>query len=337
MIQSKTETNTGSYSEKYFQISPQILTSFPKFRPPLNLYIFKEKMNDIEPFHYAGQKLSKPKQKELSELCNEGRIFVARSDYHIYAEHLSKQLDLILMDTNLKEGETADILIQGLTERIREFFEQPVQPIFDTLYNDLLVLTEYLWQDAYREKGLLKRLLCHNTLESLSFNTLIFGLSLYMEIQGKELKRGYLDGMAIGLSCTLLGMSKIPEYARNKQQKLTPDEEKKIKQYPLTGTNILQKLSVKNETALNCVKEHQERINGTGYPDGLRDKEISLPGRIAAISSAFSHYLAQMPQDNSSTPLQISNKLAEMPKLFDSHLASKFKNIIQRTFVELNY
>lgn len=332
MVQNDSKSTPGSYSEDFFQISPEILSSFPKFRPPLNLYIFKENVNDLQPFHYANDRLSKQRQKELSDLCNQGNIFVARSDYPVYAEYLSKQLDLVLMDTNLKAGEAAEILIQGITERIAEFFEQPVQPSFDALYSDLLVLTEYFWQDTYRRKGLLKRLPQQNTLEAISLNTLISGISLYMEIQGNELKKKHLDNMAIGLATTLLGLSKIPEYARNKQQKLTPDEEKKIKQYPVNGAETLQKLGVQNQTSLRCVKEHQERINGSGFPQGLQDKNISLPGRIAAIASAFSHYLVQVTQENSVSPLQVCDTLTKNPKLFDSHLSYRFKSIIQNTF-----
>ena len=97
--------STENLNEEFYQITPEIVESFPRFRLPLNLYIFKENVAQLEPYYRAEQRLTKEKREELFELSEEGLIFVARADHHIYAKHISKQLDLVLVDKNLKPHE----------------------------------------------------------------------------------------------------------------------------------------------------------------------------------------------------------------------------------------
>ncbi len=69
----------------------------------------------------------------------------------------------------------------------------------------------------------------------------------------------------------------------NKPGKLDFDEFEEIKKHPLTAYNIL---SVSNVflPIKEIVKAHHEKIDGSGYPDGLVDQEIPLGAKIVAIA-----------------------------------------------------
>lgn len=42
--------------------------------------------------------------------------------------------------------------------RLSEFIDQPVRPVFEVFYRDLMVLTEFFWQDKHRIKLFMRRL-----------------------------------------------------------------------------------------------------------------------------------------------------------------------------------
>ncbi|MGN0679559.1 MAG: HD-GYP domain-containing protein [Oscillospiraceae bacterium] len=72
----------------------------------------------------------------------------------------------------------------------------------------------------------------------------------------------------------------------NKNGKLTDEEYAEIKRHPLQGYEILKGISVKGKFA-DGAKCHHERIDGKGYPDGLKGDEISLIAKIIAVADAY--------------------------------------------------
>ena len=65
----------------------------------------------------------------------------------------------------------------------------------------------------------------------------------------------------------------------SKRQKLNREEYEEIKKHPSKGANILSAVSMFQE-AVPIVKCHHERIDGTGYPRGLRGEEIPYLAKI---------------------------------------------------------
>lgn len=71
-----------------------------------------------------------------------------------------------------------------------------------------------------------------------------------------------------------------------KSGKLNRGEFQEIKKHPLKGAHILSAISMFHEV-VPLVKSHHERIDGTGYPDGLKDEEIPFLAKILAVADAF--------------------------------------------------
>lgn len=274
------------FEEEYYQISPAILSSFSKFRLPLNLYLFKEESNTLVPYYYADNRLSAEKQAELSELSDQGLIFVARSEHHIYAKHISKQLDLVLVDTQLTPGEAALVFRNALTEDVAAFFEQPVKPALNKLQESVSILIQYLLEDQYRIKSFYPRLHTEYSLENSGFNSGILATAIYMNMQS-EPKEKFLNQAALGFFALDLGMAKIPKFIREKKGNLSREEQQKFLQHPLIGGEILHKLGVSETLTLGSLTEHHERLDGSGTPRGLKGGQISLSGRIAAAVASF--------------------------------------------------
>ncbi|MFP5259346.1 MAG: HD family phosphohydrolase, partial [Acidobacteriota bacterium] len=215
--------------EEYYQISPGILQSFNRFRPPLNIYRFLEPVSRIAPYYKVGDRLSKEQSQELAELVSQGVIFVSRDDHAIYVKHISYQLDLVLLDKHLTESEIADIFQIALTRRMEAFFDQPVRLEFEKVREDVLVLTEYVWEDANRTRALARRLHPVHTLAKHAVNCGLLGLHLFLGSQPADFRHGKnarnsLDRSILGLFLHDLGMSRVPAIIRDKTKPLLPDE-----------------------------------------------------------------------------------------------------------------
>lgn len=83
-----------------------------------------------------------------------------------------------------------------------------------------------------------------------------------------------------------VGSVGVPVAVLSKQARLDPNEFDAVKRHPLVGEEILRALP-HPEQLLPAVRHHHERIDGAGYPDGLRGDAIPLFARIIAIADAF--------------------------------------------------
>ena len=158
MAEKMDSTVPGHINDEFYQISSEILSSFPKYRPPVDLFRLREDIMVLAPYCKKESRLTNEQVEELAGICEEGNLFVSRTDHHIYSRHIIRQLDLVLQDQNLKEAEIADICIRALVMRYSEFCEQPVKTVFDVLYRDILVTTEYMFSDRHRVNAFVRRL-----------------------------------------------------------------------------------------------------------------------------------------------------------------------------------
>jgi putative nucleotidyltransferase with HDIG domain len=85
-----------------------------------------------------------------------------------------------------------------------------------------------------------------------------------------------------------VGKTKIPDFILNKPSRLTIEEFNTMKKHTLFGAEMLRgtKSSVLKEAA-NIVEQHHERFDGTGYPYGLKGKDISILAAIVAVVDSF--------------------------------------------------
>jgi len=91
-----------------------------------------------------------------------------------------------------------------------------------------------------------------------------------------------------------IGKISTPDQILNKPGKLTPEEFEIIKEHPMQSFEILSQVSHLNQIA-KWVRAHQERIDGYGYPDGLRGEEIPLEARIITVADAFDAMTSDRP------------------------------------------
>jgi len=80
-----------------------------------------------------------------------------------------------------------------------------------------------------------------------------------------------------------IGKVSIPGEILSKPSKLTKTEFALIKEHPKTCYNIIKDIDFPWEIA-SIILQHHERLDGSGYPMGLKDKEILLEAKILAVA-----------------------------------------------------
>jgi putative nucleotidyltransferase with HDIG domain len=100
------------------------------------------------------------------------------------------------------------------------------------------------------------------------------------------LPAGELDTLYRGGLLHDIGKIAIPAAILNKPGKLTEDEYAIIKQHPATGARILSPIRAYRDT-IPIVLSHHERIDGSGYPGGLRGEDIPFLARIMAAADVY--------------------------------------------------
>lgn len=84
-----------------------------------------------------------------------------------------------------------------------------------------------------------------------------------------------------------IGRARIPAEIMNKPSALTKEEEKIIQQHPLIGYEMVKSNMTISAMVKTIILMHHERLNGTGYPNGLRAEKINNFVRIVSICDIF--------------------------------------------------
>ena len=121
-----------------------------------------------------------------------------------------------------------------------------------------------------------------------------------------------------------IGKIGISEAVLCKNGKLTDEERNVIKAHPAIGSNILSEIKLMADI-MPGVLCHHERMDGGGYPNGLKGDEIPLIGKIVMIADAFDAMTSKRVYRNA---MDISKALSEMEKglgtQFDEKIGSLF-------------
>lgn len=132
-----------------------------------------------------------------------------------------------------------------------------------------------------------------------------------------------------------VGMLYMPLSWMDPQHKLTPQEAKQLAAHSITAMQVVRSTGVYSRRVEDAVLEHHERLDGTGYPRGLRGDDISRMGRtlmLAEMVSAFYGKYQDMPAQRLFLALRMNHQrfdaalmqqvftLLDMPQLTPGYL-----------------
>jgi putative nucleotidyltransferase with HDIG domain len=127
-----------------------------------------------------------------------------------------------------------------------------------------------------------------------------------------------------------VGKIGIPESIVRSPKTLTRAEFKIIQKHPLKGVEILQPISfIKNHMYL--IRNHHERWDGKGYPDGLAGDDIPLGAQIVAVADAFDAMTSSRPYRRGMPPRQAAREIQKnIGTQFSRRVAEAFQEVFER-------
>lgn len=141
------------------------------------------------------------------------------------------------------------------------------------------------------------------------------------------------DQETIRLGAMLHDVGKIgvSDSILNKVEKLTDEEWEQIKLHPVIGFDVLQPVGYLTPEHLALIRSHHERLDGSGYPDGLTEEEQDIRVRILAVADTYDAmsgdraYRKGLPQEKILSELEYCSDAHKL----DSDVANLFIKLIK--------
>ena len=190
----------------------------------------------------------------------------------------------IIDDDTVSVGDRAAIFYHASSELSKEIIEVPITvenvENAQTLIHESIKLCNH---GKVALHGLMSQMESRPSIYSHALNVCQYGVALTREIDGS------IDQEAIGMGLLFqdIGMLQLPEHLPYKVGPLSFDEWSMIKRHPALGLEALAGMTEVPELSRHIVFGHHERLDGSGYPQGLTGSEVSMPTRIAGVADTF--------------------------------------------------
>lgn len=143
-----------------------------------------------------------------------------------------------------------------------------------------------------------------------------------------RLDREIIEELATGALLHDIGKIKVDDAVLNKPGKLSDNEFEHMKQHAQFSYDIVTEAGL-SEISCEVAGFHHERLDGSGYPNGLSNNEISQFVRMASIVDVFDALTAERVYKKALTPIQAFKILREnSPQHYDEKLLNEFINCI---------
>jgi HD-GYP domain-containing protein (c-di-GMP phosphodiesterase class II) len=148
-----------------------------------------------------------------------------------------------------------------------------VEPILDALFERQGALIDYLDTRPY---------IGYEDFHAVMATVLALRIGMKL-----EMTREQLTDLAISALFHDVGSLFLPEDVLNRPGRLTDEEFEVVKDHVKKGAEYLKSNFSLTPSMIQGVLQHHENFDGTGYPNGLRRKNISLNGRIIAVCDVY--------------------------------------------------
>jgi HD-GYP domain-containing protein (c-di-GMP phosphodiesterase class II) len=214
----------------------------------------------------------------IDKLKSFGVINVEIEDEDI--EHADME-DVIMQENILKEAigndfEEAMKKTQTIMENIKDgkINEKAINEVVENTLSNILT-------DSDISLGLLEGKGGHDYLYKHAINTVVIS-TIIGNALGYDKKQ--LDTLAKGALLHDVGMLQVDESILRKEKDLSPEDIKEIEKHTIHGYEALKNLG---EDIAQIAKYHHEKLDGSGYPEGLTGDQIPEMAKIVAVADVY--------------------------------------------------
>ena len=259
------------------------------------LYLRQESANAVKYILYKGRRTPFSEAKRAYLIENGIKtLYIRQSDSEIYWKYVSENIEDLLSTPEVTVEDKSKIIYEASSSVIERLFAEPTSQIHVERSQKLVESTvKFLTQDQWNFHNLVRIFSYDYTLYTHSVNVSAMGIALARQIGIKDPQELVIVGH--GLLLHDIGKSAISHSIINKHGMLSSSEMAEVRRHPLHGVDIVKLNPRVDKLSREIILHHHEKLNGSGYPHGLRGTEIPLPTRIAALVDIFDALTTRRP------------------------------------------
>ncbi|MBC3805926.1 HD-GYP domain-containing protein [Undibacterium seohonense] len=143
-------------------------------------------------------------------------------------------------------------------------------------------------------------------MHSVAVCALMIALSRQLGLSDDETREAGLAGLLHDI-----GKMAVPSEILNKPGRLTDEEFVSVKEHPSAGHAMLLESKGVGQIALDVCLHHHEKMDGSGYPKGLKGEEISLYAKMGAVCDVYDAITSNRPYKSGWCPAESLKKMSE--------------------------
>lgn len=272
------------------------------------------------------------------------QIFILNENYNDYKNYVKKhknidsleKTDLVLKD-EIEKSLNIDTLLANETEvsqKLKIIYFQAKNLINAWLQEDSITKLPSEAFDSIAEN--LVHIVDENKITLSILNEFMDGkytlathlvnVSFFTSLVGNQLDLDLDDKKKLVLSAMYhdVGKTEIDENLLDKPDLLSDREYKVIKEHSLKSVKILRKSGIHDRVIASAIKNHHERLDGSGYPEGINSRRICEFGQILAVCDVFDALVTNKPYRGAYTTF---NALKLIRDEYKNSLNMKYVNI----------
>jgi len=148
---------------------------------------------------------------------------------------------------------------------------------------------------------------------------LVCGFALFL-----GLNRETAEKMTLGALLHDIGVAKVPKGIIEKQGKLSINEMTVVKKHLAWGHQLCKKDGFNDPIIMDMLINHHERLDGSGYPRGLKKEKLSKLARITAIIDVYDAMTGDKLYKKGQQPINALRHLLSDKSKFDQDLVQQF-------------
>ena len=258
------------------------------------------------------------------EANNVKHLFVDSCEEKAYLRYLEKNLGAILADPELPLEHKTEVVYVSGRFLMREVFADPRAG--DTVHRSKAyaqLTYEFLPQEKTAFAQLLRITSYDYYTYTHSINVFVFSITLAQRsgaFSPTELKE-----FGTGSLLHDIGKSLIDPSIVNCKGKLTDEQWEEMKRHPELGCHILHGHGGISPAAMDVVRHHHEKVNGSGYPEQCDARQLSPFVRICTIADIFDALTTKRSYKGAVSTFQALNIMKnEMSEQLDGDLLRTF-------------
>jgi putative nucleotidyltransferase with HDIG domain len=259
-----------------------------------------------------------------------GFVYVSVKDHQAYYRTMENAIETIVADPHIRTEKKSEILYATSIELSNQLLAAP--PGKEEI-NRAANLARTTVQLIMKDKGVFGRLYevfnhdFYTATHMVNVCSLTIALAQKMGLVDTQI----LQQLGTGGLLHDIGKIFVPGEILNAVKPLTPDQQEQIKTHVDRGRQHLETIMYLPPEMLAVIAEHHERMDGSGYPRGLKHDELSPVGRLAGIVDSFDAMTSVRPYRPQTFSMEEALQEIEKdtPKKYDGEIFHGFAAMIE--------